>query len=234
MPMRIPWLTPESEKEEKDQEIELKPKDVKEKLDKIDAMESKVAQIDDIKKGVDSMNAFIAQAKADRVAAQQRAEEAEAAKRQKTEDENAPTFEDDPDGALSRRLDPILKQNYLLTAKQNIRDMVEGNQLEFYTGDIKAEVDKLVEAQAMRGVPVSTEYIENAYYIAKGKREKDIAEDKIKSRFSAVSGPSSGTGGLESDPDKNKKTLSEEEKRYAAALGIKDEDYNKYREAEYV
>lgn len=232
--IKIPWLTPETENKNEDQEIELKPKDVKDKLDKIDGMETEVKKISKLEEGQTEILGYFRQAKADREAARQRAEEAEQVKRQKAEDDNAPSFEDDPVAAVNRQLDPILKQNYLLSAKQNIRDMVESNQLEFYTGDIKSEVDKLIEAQAMRGNPVSTEYIENAYYIAKGKKEKDIADGKIKSRFSAASGASSGTGGLESNPDKSKQALSEDEKRYAAALGIKDEDYNKFREAEYV
>lgn len=216
---------------EGDQEIEIKPEDVKKQLG-IDVLETRTAKIDTIETSVNEVTAYIRQQKADRIAAQQAEEARQTRIREQKENENAPTFEDDPEGALSRRLDPIVKQNNLLTAKQTVRDLVEAGSFEFYTGEIKLEVDKLVEAGAKVG-PLSTEYIENCYHIAKGKRDKEIQEGKIKSRFSAASSSSTGTGGLPVD-GKIEKALTEEEKHYARVFGLDDKTYNEYREAEYV
>jgi hypothetical protein len=130
--------------------------------------------------------------------------------------------------------------NALLTirADQIKREVFEDKAEEFkyYHGDIKKEVDALLNAQPLtfRNDPSN---VANCYHTIVGKHTPEIMEGKIKTRFAAgegsrgtSSGAAGGTGTDAHEPIK----LTDDIRKAAKLLGFKPEEYVKILDDEGV
>ena len=107
----------------------------------------------------------------------------------------------------------------------NVRREVfeDTEKFEYYSGDFKREVDALLAAQPLsfRNNPAS---VENVYYNVLGRKQKEIAEGKIKSRFaSATSG--SSTSGKTGEADKFMIEIDDQIRKAAKLTGMTPEEY---------
>jgi hypothetical protein len=97
----------------------------------------------------------------------------------------------------------------------------------FYAGEIKSEIDKLLESQTLqlrndRGV------IENAYYATLGRHQREMQDGKLKSRFAAAEGNrGTATGNVKGSEEPAIRPLDDDGKKAAKLLGFKEEDYAK-------
>lgn len=100
------------------------------------------------------------------------------------------------------------------------------DKFKYYQGDLKTEVDSLLEKQplAFRQDPAN---IENVYNTIVGKHHGEIMEGKIKSRFAGGSG-SSHTSGREGDlGDNTEPVVTDEVRKLAKTFNMKPEEYAK-------
>jgi len=67
------------------------------------------------------------------------------------------------------------------------------DKFQYYSGDIKREVDALIANQAV-DFRTNSANIENCYHTVLGKHTKEIVEGKLKTRFASSSGGSTATG----------------------------------------
>ena len=95
----------------------------------------------------------------------------------------------------------------------------------YYSGDIRKEVDALIDAQNL-SFQTNAQSVENCYYTVLGRHSHEIAEGKIKSRFASSGGGSSSTGNTTtstSTPELPR--LTEDMKRAAKLLDFTPEEY---------
>lgn len=165
--------------------------------------------------------------------------ETEAARRKAAEDagkgeeELNELFLTDPAAATKKLLEATLggRDTALMTLRaDNLKREIfeDGEKFPYYSGDIKSEIDKLLEGQTLahrndRGV------IENAYYSVLGRHTKEMQEGKLKSRFASPEA-TRGTGSGNTDGGSGHtgpRRMNDDERRVAAMLGFKEEDYGK-------
>lgn len=238
------WQTekePDKKDGKKDDEFELKPKDVKDKLDKLDGFETRFNNMDEKLKGLDDISAFIKEQKAEKekTAREEAARKAAEHKAQLETDIND-EFLTDPAAAtrkmLNESMSPLVETQINTAARLQMKELFESEPERFeYASDptIKKEVEAHVASLPLnqRANPAA---IENCYYVATGRHQADIKEGKIKSRTAAAS--SSGSGTHESQGGNDRPiVLSEQEKKAAKVFGLKEEDYAKSKkELSYV
>jgi hypothetical protein len=156
----------------------------------------------------------------ERVAEEARKKSAERAKENEVEDTD---WLLDPSKAVEKKLQPTQMAVLSLAARQARRDVLEDK--EYYHGEIKTKVDKMIEAQPLnqRTSPV---VIENCYKLVMFDHQKDITEGKIKARNNSASFESNGTGGHGGKGSgDHEEEMSQDEKQAASALGISDKDW---------
>lgn len=232
------WKAEQAERERLKAEEEAKknapPKEIMDKLNKVDAVESKV---DGIIKGLESLTAFADEYKKDK--AEAAAKEAEAAKKKaaKTPEQQAEEAEaiaaaliDDPVGTVDK-LTKGTQAAIMELRADNIRKEVfeDQNEFNYYTGDIKAEVDAILAKQTVQ-FRCQPDSVKNVYYTVIGRRSKEIAEGKAKSRFAQAS----PTVGGKTDTEKNevKIDITPDIIKAARNSGVKPEEYVKLLENE--
>lgn len=226
-----------SREKDEDDEFELKPKDVKAKLDQIDGLKTSVEQLSGKSKILDRMETFLNEQDEEK----QRKNEEE--HRKKTESNSADLdemFLVDPANATKKLLNdtmsPLIVSQVNTAARLTMRDLFDSNPDEFefihdpiIRREVEANVSKL--PLASRSDPES---IRNCYYVVKGRHESEIKEGKIKTKISAASGTGNGTGSV-GGKSEEVVTLTPKEKRAAQVFGLKEEDYIKSKkELSYV
>lgn len=219
------------DKKEEDKKDEPLSKEAEDKIKSIvDASVSGLsAKFEDKLKGLDSINAFVTK---------QNEKEAEAEKKrlEAEKNKNKPSGEDLAARILSGDVESVVKE---LTGDQaklvlsvradNVRrEVFEDRAADFpyYTGDIKAEVDRIVRSQGL-DFQNNPQALENTYYTVVGKKNKELQEGKLKSRFAASSGSNNSGAGDDdkSSRDKVEITITDDIKRAAKMTGLKVEDY---------
>jgi hypothetical protein len=231
--MPLEWMKnfrkEESNKNE-DDDIEIKPGEVKAKLDKIDGIETGLnsfkTEVTNKLKGLDSIVEYVNESKDRRDKEDQARKDAIERKRQKEIDDDTPVLEDDANRAVDAKINPIILENRRLSASNKVREMIDDNQLEFYTGDVKQHMNRLIEDSIKAGTVPTEQFLKNCYYVAVGENQEKITTGKIKSRFSAISANNSGTGATSEKQDDTIE-LSDQQKKMAAIFGMKPEDYAK-------
>lgn len=105
----------------------------------------------------------------------------------------------------------------------------------FYSGDIKREIDSLLEKQplAFRNNPVN---VENCYHTILGKHTPELLEGKLKNRFggSSAKAGSGNAGDTGTGADDKNKTIPDDVKKAAKLMGFKPEEYAKMLDEEGV
>jgi stress response protein SCP2 len=157
-----------------------------------------------------------------------------AAARSKTKEETDAEIEDliltDPKKAIELATRSSNIAILTLNAQNVQREVFEdAEKFEYYHGDIKAEVNKMIAAQPL-SARQDYSMIENCYHTVVGKHTKEIAEGKLKTRFAGSENGSRGTssgaaGSSSSEGSKVKPELTDEIRRAARQVGIKAEDY---------
>jgi hypothetical protein len=94
----------------------------------------------------------------------------------------------------------------------------------YYTGTLKSKVDALLDAQppVQRANP---DVIRNVYKIVVFDHQKEISEDKIKSRLSSASTPTTGAGTSSSGDKGALPVLTQQMKSVARSMGMSEADY---------
>lgn len=238
MPFKLPW----QKTEDGNLEVTL-PDDLKTKLDNSASKEDLgklQTTLEALQASIQGINAnAAAEAEERRRAAAKRATEEAATHRQQTEEELQELALTDPIAASKRLIQQELSARdnaILLMNAQNIRrEMFEDiEKFPFYTGEIKAEVDKLIgaekpEAQNNRGL------IEHAYYSVVGRKSKEIAEGTLKTRFATSEGSRGVTGSVKgSESERGPRRMNDDEKKVARILGFDETSYGKMLDEEGV
>jgi hypothetical protein len=128
-----------------------------------------------------------------------------------------------------------------LNASNVKREVFENEKdFEYYHGDIKTEVDKLIAGQTL-AARNDRSVIENCYHTVVGKHSKEILEGKIKNRWAASdsAGRSTRTGAAgpsESDSEMPFDSLAQKDEIAKAAkiLGYNSDEYRKMLDKEGV
>jgi phage I-like protein len=214
----------EDKKEDKVDDVELKPADVKAKLDKIDSLESGITELKSKSAVLDRMTTFLNEQ--DELKASKVREE-QAKKNQQSQEELDEEWLTDPKTAMNKQMRPLVEATVNNTATNTIRGMVEADPDKYglYSDPVfKQKMDGLIFNMPLkdRTNPVA---IENCFYVAKGQNEEAIKEGKIKSRFAAASSSGTGTDGQSGSKKDALPTLSDAEKKAARVFGMKEEDY---------
>jgi hypothetical protein len=94
----------------------------------------------------------------------------------------------------------------------------------YYTGTLKSKVDALLDAQppVQRANP---DVIRNVYKIVVFDHQKEISEDKIKSRLSSASTPTTGAGTSSAGDKGALPVLTQQMKSVARSMGMSEADY---------
>jgi len=236
--MKLPWQKKEGSE---DLEVHL-PDEIKAKLDgaaskedltklstTLEALQASIASI--------SSNA-VAEAEERRKTAERKAAEQRVTQQQQTEEELAELALTDPVAAMKRVVQGELggRDSALLTINAaNLRreTFEDVDKYPFYTGDVKAEVDKILAQQSLKAQN-DPSVIQHAYHSIVGQRYKEISEGKLKSRFASSEGDRGSQGKSKESEAKQPRKMSEDDKKAARILGFDEEAYGKMLEEEGV
>lgn len=146
----------------------------------------------------------------------------------------------DPVGAVQRLIQDKTDQSnqVLLSVRADSlrREVFEdAEKYPFYAGEIKAEIDKLIEGQTLQARN-DRSVIEHAYYSTVGKHHRELADGKLKSRFAASdTGARTSTGKTPgSDEPEALRPMTDDDKKAARVLGFSEAEYQKMLKEEGV
>lgn len=202
------------------------PKELIETRAKVEALDSRMTEM---LNGLSSISNSIAADKAEKEA--EKTARAEAARRKQLEDSKlspedlAANMFADPEGTVKKLTDPLAVELMEMRANNVRREVFEDTEkYEYYTGDFKAEVDKLLAVQplAFRNNPAS---VENVYYNVLGRKQKEITEGKLKSRFASSTGATSSSGKVAGTEDTFTIEVDDQIRKAAKLVGMKPEEY---------
>jgi hypothetical protein len=202
------------------------PKELIETRAKVEALDSRMTEM---LNGLSSISNSIAADKAEKEA--EKTARAEAARRKQLEDSKlspedlAANMFADPEGTVKKLTDPLAVELMEMRANNVRREVFEDTEkYEYYTGDFKAEVDKLLAVQPLsfRNNPAS---VENVYYNVLGRKQKEITEGKLKSRFASSTGATSSSGKVAGTEDTFTIEVDDQIRKAAKLVGMKPEEY---------
>jgi hypothetical protein len=232
--MKFPWQKKVNESGEESIEINL-PDDMKKQLEGAASKEEVKAlgtKFDELKASLDSINKHFtteAEEKKAKLLEEQRRKQTET--QTQTEEELNELFLTDPVAATKKLLQMSSQpaNTALLTMRaDSIRreTFEDADKFPYYTGDIKSEIDKLLENEPLTNRN-NRATVEHAYFSVVGRHIKDINEGKLKSRFASTEGNrGTSTGNVSgTHEDDNPKPLDDDGKKIAKMLGFTDEEY---------
>lgn len=202
------------------------PKELIETRAKVEALDSRMTEM---LNGLSSISNSIAADKAEKEA--EKTARAEAARRKQLEDSKlspedlAANMFADPEGTVKKLTDPLAVELMEMRANNVRREVFEDTEkYEYYTGDFKAEVDKLLAVQPLsfRNNPAS---VENVYYNVLGRKQKEITEGRLKSRFASSTGATSSSGKVAGTEDTFTIEVDDQIRKAAKLVGMKPEEY---------
>lgn len=217
------WWGKDNDEEREEKEIELKPsKEITEKLSKIDGLETSISEVKSKFSVLDRMDSFLQEQEQAKAAA--RAEKAREMAKKATEGLQD-TWLEDPQKAFDEASAP-LKASIINAHSMNIRREVfeDAQEFEYYTGEFKKEVDNLIDNSLPAASKADPASIKNCYYLVLGKKQKEIREGKLKSKFASMS-TSSAKGSEGPEGAKKEIQLTDEQKRAADKLGVPHDKY---------
>jgi hypothetical protein len=224
----MPWwsnkteIDPEKKPEEKkDDEIELKPKDVKAKLDKIDSLDTSITELKTKTAVLDRMSSYLdEQDAAKRVAkAKELAEKVE-----KNGEELDELWVTDPKKAMEMQIQPLINSQINTTSLVVRKQIFDDEKFPYYHGEFAKKVDSYID-----GLPITARAdpatIKNCYKIVLADHMQDIADGKLKSKFAAASTTSTGNS-VDIKQEKDI-VLTDAQKKAARAFGYDEKTYGK-------
>src|ERR1017187_3647723 len=120
-----------------------------------------------------------------------------------------------PKAGVNKAMAPLAQELVLLRFNNTKRDLFEGEpeKFEYYHGELKQEIDRLIENQPISfkaNAQFAAENIKNCYDAVIGKHHKEILDGKLKTRFAASSGKGgTSTGSAGSSGAAEKRTVGE-------------------------
>ena len=202
------------------------PKELIETRTKVEALDARMTEM---LNGLSAITNSIAADKAEKEA--EKTARAEAARRKAAEESKlspedlAANMFTDPEGTVKKLTDPLAVELMEMRANNVRREVFEDTEkYEYYTGDFKTEVDKLLAVQplAFRNNPAS---VENVYYNVLGRKQKEITEGKLKSRFASSTGATSSSGKVAGNEDTFTIEVDDNIRKAAKLVGMKPEEY---------
>lgn len=229
--MKLPWQKKETEDGSQKIEIEL-PDDYKKKLEGAVSKEDFTTFTDQIRNSMKAITDRYSREDEER-AARARAEAAKAA------ESSRPTDEQINELMLTNPAEAVRQlmkgtQDAQSTAILQVRaDALKREVFEdqerypYYTGDMKTEIDKLIDAQSIQARN-DRSVIEHAYLSTLGKHSRELLDGKLKSRYAASEGTRGTNGGnLEGGAARTPRVVHDDEKKAAALLGFDANEYAK-------
>lgn len=186
--MKFPWQKKEGSGEDGPIEISI-PDDQIAKAVQTSVKTEISAALDERLKGLSDIQAFVADAKKEKDAAAAAAAAKHSKEQLESQDEELEQLLlTDPRKAIGMATEGQQKVILQLRADNIKRDVFEDAQrFEYYTGEFKSEVDKLIAQQPLAAQNDPT-VVENCYFSLLGKKQKEIKENTLKSRFAGTSG----------------------------------------------
>jgi hypothetical protein len=184
---------------------------------KLDALGSKIDEHPTLK----AMQTFLDE----QTAARQRVEQQRQQQQQTEHNKQFENVDDATRNYVSETLRPLAIATLLQQGNEQRRSIFDNEEeFPYYTGAVRGKIDALLDAQSpeQRANP---EVIRNAYKLIVFDFQKDIAENKIKSRFSSASSSGTGTGAPAGDGGSKTPVLTQQMKEVAAKMGMKPEEY---------
>lgn len=231
--MKLPWQRrANAQGEEQGGEIEF-PDELKTRLENAVDKSTFDTKMDELRASLGTITARFQREDEERIrAAEQKRREA-ATPQAMTKEQLEELMATDPVGAVQRLIkDQSEGSNNVLLAVRadNLRREVfeDTEKYPFYTGDLKSEIDKLIEGQTL-AARNDRSVIEHAYYSTLGKHHKELSEGKLKSRFASSdigARTSTGTVTPPSETD-TLRPMTDEDKKAAKILGFSEQDYQK-------
>lgn len=222
----------EEEKEaERQRKLQIVPKEITDKLAKVDTLETSINEVKEKTKVLDRMTSFLDEQDALKAAARKKQADELAAKATETTDDLWLT---DPQKASELAMQPV-KIATINLASQNLRREIfdDGVNYEYYTGEFKKRVDGWIDKLPVEA-RADAKSIKNCYNLVLGESMQEIREGKLKSRFAATttSNTKDGTNNTNND---GLPALTDDQKHAAKMFGLKEEDYAKQmKELNYV
>ena len=220
------WMKNSEDKEE-DKEKNKLPPELEEKFKTVDEVKGEVTKINARLASLDSISAYFEDIKKERD--ETKAAEAAAAARKAKGEEKSPEdlaaeLLSDPKKVIQESTNDLAQAVMQVRADSIRRQVFEdrSSEFEYYSGDIKKEVDTLIASQNLK-FQNDPKALENAYHTVVGRKMKEINEGKIKSRF-ASSSSSSLNKGTEKKEDLEFE-LTPEMLKAAKLTGMSPEDY---------
>jgi hypothetical protein len=136
---------------------------------------------------------------------------------------------------VKKQMEPT--QIALLTLRaDNIRNEVfsDAERYPYYTGDLKREIDALLDGQTL-AARNDKAVVENAYFATLGRKQREVTEGKLKSRFAASAESARGTasgntkGGV-AEPEKLE--ITDDIRKLAKMFKTTPEEYAKQLQEE--
>ena len=232
--MKLPWQrkeTPDSDASAQRIEVEL-PDEYKKRLEKAVSKEDFESFTDQIRNSMKAITDRYSREDEQREAAR-RAEAARQTDAQRPTDEQINELMVTNPAEAVRQLmkGPSEAQSTAILsvrADQLKREVYEDQEkYPYYTGDIKAEVDKLLDAQTLQARN-DRSVIEHAYLSTVGRHSRELLDGKLKSRYAAPEGSRGTSGGsLGQGAATQPRTIEADERKAADLLGFDHAEYVK-------
>lgn len=236
MPFKLGWMKKKDAEGNETPELTMSDEDRNKMLEGT-ASKDDITQLgskfDQLKASLDSINShFSSEEEAKKQERERKAREAAATTQTQTEEELNELFLTNPVEAAKRLIasqsSPANQALLLVRADTVKRQLFEDeDKFPYYTGEVKAEIDKLLSnesAQNQNNLAV----IEHAYFSTVGRRSKELAEGKLKSRFASSEGNrGTATGNAGGKTEDTIKPLDADGQKVARMLGYDDAAYAK-------
>jgi len=188
------WLMEEKKEEVKKDESALPP-ELESRFKVVDEVKGQVSEIEKKLASLDSITAFINEQKEEKNRLKAEADAKKNKPADKSAEDIAAELLTDPKKVIREETGDLANAVLQVRADQVRRQVFEdrASEFEYYTGDIKKEVDALIAGQTLK-FQNDPKALENAYHTVVGRKMKEINEGKIKSRFASPAGTSLNKG----------------------------------------
>lgn len=237
--MKLPWQRKAGEDGKEEIEVSL-PDEFKAKLDSAVSKSDFDSKLGELQASLSSITSRFQREDEERTrAAAVKRQEESLSSSKATKEQIEELMATDPVSAVQRLIkDQSESGNQILLSVRadNLRREVfeDTEKYPFYTGEMKAEIDKLLEAQTLLNRN-DRSVIEHAYFSTLGKHHRELADGKLKSRFATSdTGSRTSTGRTPGGESEELRPMTEEDKKAAKILGFSETEYQKMLKEEGV
>jgi len=229
--MKLPWQKVEDDKGKETINVEL-PEEYKKKLDSSVTKEEFTTFTDSIRTSMQSITDRFTREDQDRENARRAAEQKRVAESQPNDEQLNELMATNPIEAVRQMMkgpnDAQASAILQVRADSLRRETFEDQEkYPYYTGEMKGEIDKLLEAQTLTARN-DRSVIEHAYHSTVGRHSKELLDGKLKSRFAGAEGTRGTSGGnLSGGSATAPRVVSADEKKAAELLGFDPTEYVK-------